>query len=269
MISEQMKRRLTHLADQVITLGVHPRALISYKKMRAHNLGVGSYVCVSLQPASIYLSIPKCGSSQVRSLFVPSNTRITDLDALHDRLLSGIRAPADVGLRTYDKLKHDPQCFKFTFVRNPYDRLVSCYADKFAGRTIGSGWYYTDLYRDWARRAGVHADPNALLGFDEFVRFVYESRTEEPDPHLTAQVRYIDMMGADFEFDFIGRIERGDADFAYVCEQLTGQQPTRGKTLNRSDRQKTADYYTAETAALVAQAYECDFDRLHYSKQLS
>lgn len=132
--------------------------------------------------------------------------------------------------------------FAFAFVRNPWDRFVSCWAHRaVAEDTFGLGDQGAD--------------------FAAFVDFVAGRDLTRGDPHLQLQVAQIDMG----RVDFIGRFETFTEDLSQVFDRLGLDLDTTAH-LNRSDHQ--ADYrshYTAETAAKVGDLYAADVDALGYS----
>lgn len=156
-------------------------------------------------------------------------------------------------------------CFKFAFVRNPWDRLVSEYR-----------------YRGHPRRI-------------DFKRFLFE---RFPTPGWTDTWRHVcpqyDFLHDDrgrLLVDFVGRFERLQADFDIVCDRV-GIPPTtlphsnnsrdagrpanawqHLKRLKRSFRNREAQhtfphytqYYDAESRDYVGQLYRRDIETFHYA----
>ena len=99
--------------------------------------------------------------------------------------------------------------FKFTFVRNPWDRLYSAYRFLVAGGM-------NDLDRSWAE---TH-----LAGVRDFEAFVLEAlprRSIQRAVHLRPQIRFLrNSITGKIGVDFVGRFERFDEDFATVAQRL-------------------------------------------------
>lgn len=136
--------------------------------------------------------------------------------------------------------------FKFAFVRNPFDRLVSC-------------WYNKALNSNYFR-----FDPEThrkLSSFPEFADFACGLDLNVGDPHLRLQSRLIDLCAV----DFVGRYERFAADFAQLCARLGV--PAEGlPRLNASDgRNEYHGYYDAALAGRVAEAYRRDIQIFGYT----
>ncbi|MEM7239723.1 MAG: sulfotransferase family 2 domain-containing protein, partial [Pseudomonadota bacterium] len=143
--------------------------------------------------------------------------------------------------------------FTFTFVRNPWDRVVSSYCYlKAGGRNPADA-------ADAARIVAPHRD------FDTFVRAYLGSGREPRQKHFIPQHRFLAATGGGPPLvDFIGRFERLEGDFATVCERLDIE--------NRLDREnatgsRPADYrslYTDQTAEIVGRAYARDAELFDY-----
>ncbi|KAL9964630.1 hypothetical protein ACROYT_G028294 [Oculina patagonica] len=72
------------------------------------------HIVVSQSAKVLYCSIPKCASRQLKGLLLPNRTKL--------RLTHFPKQEQNMMLKTY---------FKFTFVREPFERLLSAYKDKF------------------------------------------------------------------------------------------------------------------------------------------
>ena len=103
--------------------------------------------------------------------------------------------------------------FKFAFVRNPWDRLVSCYMSKLV---IAGPGFNMRPYGDVTLRRD--------MTFKEFAEAVCRIRDEESDPHFRSQHIVIcdDGPGKGILADFVGRFENLEEDFGIVAKRLGG-----------------------------------------------
>lgn len=141
--------------------------------------------------------------------------------------------------------------FKFTFVRNPWDRIVSAY-------TFLSQGGANERDRAWGQ--AVLSD---FGSFDEFVlRWLDERRLYE-QIHLVPQWEFVVNGQGQPCLDFIGRFERLGDDFQYVLDQL-GRSCALPQS-NASQRSPYRDYYSGASRRRVAQLYRRDIEQFGYS----
>lgn len=148
-----------------------------------------------------------------------------------------------IGRRAWDGL------FRFAFVRNPWDLVVSAY--HFEKHYVG-------------QRHVASAEPDraeAVRRSPDFERFVRIYPLLEPADMTSMIVDDNDRSMV----DFVGRFENLESDFAAICERLG----LRGTVLpheNRSQgRRAYREYYTAETRDVVARYFERDIKRFGYA----
>jgi hypothetical protein len=128
--------------------------------------------------------------------------------------------------------------FKFAFVRNPWDRLVSRYAH---------------LLRSKDRRR--HSFISGLEKFEDFLRWEIQRDSANQYPYVTdAQGKTI--------VDFIGHYETLADDFAKVCARLKIQAEL--PHANVSDHRDYRTYYTPETREFVAKRFKRDVEMFGY-----
>ena len=140
--------------------------------------------------------------------------------------------------------------FKFAFVRNPWDRLVSAYhfmkeggfgADdqKWAEKNLAEYHDFGDFVKGWLNRKNIQS-PSSVVHFLPQFKFVC---TKDNVPAV----------------DFIGYFENLEEDMAYIRDRL-GISGRELLFLNktRSRRQDYRSYYTEETKNIVADVYRED-----------
>lgn len=134
--------------------------------------------------------------------------------------------------------------FKFAFVRNPWDRLVS--------------WYHMCAQASAPNAFARHIQQNART-FDEFV-----TRTTTGIAERTTwnQLDYVTDDDGNVIVDFIGRYERLHEDSRQVGERLglAADLPHA----NRSAHAHYREYYTDETRDIVARRFARDIHHFGY-----
>ena len=74
----------------------------------------------------VYVCVPKCASARIKkTLSALLGWHIQSSEEAHTRRQSGLKNPKDVGVSTFWRVATDPTALRFSFLRNPYARLVS------------------------------------------------------------------------------------------------------------------------------------------------
>jgi hypothetical protein len=140
--------------------------------------------------------------------------------------------------------------FKFSFVRNPWDRLVSTF---FFLKKGGMN----EMDRRFAAEN--------LAGYDNFAAFV-EGWLNEKNIwswiHFKPQHYFICDAKLRVRMDFVGRSETIDADFRHILERLGVA--AKLKWMNRGDHRPYSEYYTNDLRERVAAIYAQDIATFGY-----
>lgn len=151
--------------------------------------------------------------------------------------------------------------FKFGFVRNPWDRLLSCYLDKIVRKRIPR-YILTS-----GRSGGVEFYAN--MPFAGFVEAVCQVSDEEANGHFRPQHLTICDPGGKPMADFVGRFETLSEDFARVAAEIGAPElklPERNRTLSsKRGSRHYRDFYDDRLKNLVNQRYEKDVETFGYS----
>lgn len=209
---------------------------------------------ISQQLGCVFVHIPRTGGTSVETaLDMRRSWQIEDREVLFGLIRSPAMqaiAPRQSFLQhltaaQIDELLRPEQrrFFRFSFVRNPWDRMVSIY-------------HRLDPHmRQTAEAAGIHLHG---VSFREFV-----ARVDGFDHvHLQPQSDFVFDNRDRLQVDVLGRYETLSVDFDAICRQL-------GTALSlphvfKSDRATYLDYYDTDTARAVAVRYARDIDLLKY-----
>jgi len=197
---------------------------------------------------NIYVEIAKCACSSIKVAFGRAHGISKDVVAKwRHGDVPWINLAASVS----------QEAFKFTIVRNPFDRLVSAYENKFDNPAAVK---YIKPYRDALRELQGVSD----ITFDNFVRCLCSFPDEVSNIHWRSQyLSIIDRRGKPL-VDYIGRFEDLDKAMEEICI-LGGVEytlPHLNKTKN--SQRDYRDYYTKELKSLVSKRYELDLAMFKY-----
>jgi hypothetical protein len=199
------------------------------------------YVC--RRDRFILTTIPKVGTKSFKHLFM-SDQRFAGCVELHQGKLN-------------ENYTGEDGYFHFSFVRNPWDRTVSCYKDKvLRSETIGN--------------LSILSRYNSLrpqMPFDEFVEwlsFSPEGADHCADRHWVSQHLFLTGCDGNISCDFIGKLENIDQDIQIVADRLgLGKMvlPLR----HQSKDAESQRYYNSRLRNLIGERYATDIELFDYA----
>jgi hypothetical protein len=185
---------------------------------------------------AIFVHVPKCAGISVNK-------------ALFGNLAGG-HTTLEQYLNIYEP-KNILSYFKFTIVRNPWDRVVSAY--HFLKQGGLNKWDQEFFQKELA----------AFDSFEDFVKgWLIHPENINKHHHFQVQCHYILDKRNKVHLDFIGYLENIDEDFEYICNKMKIQATLPNS--NNSNRNNYQDYYSDETKSVVAEAYKQDIELLGY-----
>jgi len=130
--------------------------------------------------------------------------------------------------------------FKFAFVRNPWERLVSEY--------------------EFILNRPEHGRYKRVRGFKKFSEFI-QMQIPRPDAY---QLNMLSDRKGRFLMDFVGKLENLDQDWQTVCEKI-GIPCQALPRKNVTKRKPYQSYYDAESIELVAKHWTREIELFGYS----
>ena len=148
-----------------------------------------------------------------------------------------------------ENLNHHDKYFKFTVIRNPYDRLVSAY----------------HFYHDWYK---YNNRETLDMSFSQFVYNLYHSAD-----WYSERVKYTDQHSFVEGYNFAGRFENLRTSYLELCEHInitpipfvvTNHVDHWGYTKSPRQYNKYQDYYDSDTKKLATLMNEQDLHMFEY-----
>lgn len=203
----------------------------------------------------IFVEVPKTGSSSIRAIIgSPPKLHLNICQIRYDMqhywthyggkknwILAGLylllpeRKRIEIGDNQFDSY------YKFGFVRNPWDRVVSLYL----------------------RKEGLQMKDK--MTFDEFVEWIkYSSSTcIHPVPHANQLDWLVDPHG-NMLVDFIGKFENYHNDWGVIANRLGALSELPHKNKNPIKRKHYIEYYSKKTMGIIGDKFRVDIDYFGY-----
>ena len=230
---------LPHDLRRFLYMGLFPGSSWGIRKLRSvepENLNAPT-----LKPffdtRSIFVHIPKCAGLSITF-------------GLYGRKTGDHRTIADYKL-AFSKSEFK-SFFKFAFVRNPWDRLLSAYFYMKQGGRNKQDY-------DWSIRYLSPYD-----NFDEFVLKWVNEDNIRLGLHFRPQFEFVCTKNHELEVDFIGYFENIENDYEHICNVIAIG--SRLQAINKSAGKKDyRDYYNEETKSIVEHVYRADIKLFGYA----
>ena len=183
--------------------------------------------------------LPKVGSRSVRKAL----RRHADQERFQIPM-----EPRDIR-RTY------PDAFVFSFVRNPWDRVYSCWKDK-VDNAFSKG-----KIKILSKFPGLRP----FMPFEEFLEWLSSDHgsDEIADRHWLSQVVHLDISGEVRLCDYTGRIETMGRDWQRISE-ITGLDLPALTHANAKPGADFASIYSARGRKIVERRYAADIEYFKY-----
>lgn len=229
-----------------------------YKEFNSH-----SYI--SLKNKYYFHSIGKAANSTVKHYLYTQELIGSGLKykTVHDRLNSPLVSPYQLSDDLLSSVMSGDEYFRFTFVRNPFSRLLSCYLDRLQDKKSAP---YKEFMR-YAQSLGIIQQPS----FSDFINVICTQSDKEQNNHW--RVQYSDAMCAAVEYDFIGKQENFALDMTKVWRIIFGAEKSEKDFQENKSPSKTGSseaiksFWSDDLIELVVQRYSQDFDYFNYSKK--
>lgn len=184
----------------------------------------------------IFIEVPKTGSTSIRKLIGFPEKPHMNINEIKKELIEKNKEFTG----NYSTLEFQDY-FKFGFVRNPWDRVVSLYN----------------------RQEGIMM--SSKMSFEGFVDWInYSSDTcIHPSQHKNQLDWFLDE-NKQVAVDFIGKFENLDADWEEICKRINVNIKLEHHNINMKNKKHYTDYYNKKTINTIAEKFKVDIDYFSY-----
>jgi hypothetical protein len=143
--------------------------------------------------------------------------------------------------------------FKFAFVRDPWDRLVSCYFNKIHSKNEGVANTLKRYHKFWGG-----------MTFEDFVKNVCEIEDRDANNHFKPQHLFLTDNKERWLPDFVGKLENIDKNLQYIHQKTGIPEFNLHKSNKNNDRSNYHNYYDQELREIVEKKYKKDIELFGY-----
>lgn len=207
----------------------------------------------------LFIHIQKTGGISVRHLLTTNTNYYIEIGGTHD--------PIRFNLEKLEKANYI-HYYKFAFVRNPYDRLVSWYTMiKSKGRL--TPWYEKIIRLTLGKKylkLWEYVLKNSST-FEEFVKYCTAtiSDFDGKKSFLWNQFDYISDENENVMLDYIGRFESFNNDLKKIFYYNSIKPIPEIPHFNKSSHSDYKFYYNSVTKSIVTKRYQKDLNHFKYS----
>ncbi|WP_306250816.1 sulfotransferase family protein [Parvularcula sp. IMCC14364] len=233
------------------------------KRIKWHEFNLNCMI--SLKHRYLYVETPKVACSTIKLALMKLETEGLNYDAKvpHPTLFE---SPVVKPYHLSDELLHEvffsDKFFRFSFVRNPYTRVLSAYLDKIDRKK--------NPVKQVRRALGHDAEADVDITFEQFLDAINLTKQRDQDKHWRPQSELL--LNGYLDFHYLGRFENFEEDWRNVAERIN---PTMLEDMrdipwhatNADDQLK--EFYTPELTEKFMHNYASDFELYNYGKAIS
>lgn len=210
----------------------------------------------------IFIHIPKCGGNSIFRFQDPNKPE--EVISYYKTFGHNIRNPDFKYYKDSDERKCSR--FSFSFVRNPWDRLVSSYFYLKAGGSHGllGGTKSLKCLKQQSSDGDAKDSEKYLGGYSSFEDMLLNWNDELFNQiHFKPQYKWLCDNNGDIIVDYVGKLENFQEDFDIICDRI-GLPKLQVPHKNKSKHKHYTEYYDNETRQIVAEKYAKDIEYFGY-----
>ena len=204
----------------------------------------------------VFVHIPKCGGSSITKILNPDTpfvSKVSDKNLFVGWCPENLMWMQHATMLELTRIHEEnlTNYFKFSFVRNPWERAVSDYL-----------WLLRDSPQVFKTNSSTFVDYLTESGGFEYIFKNKRSMSYRGD-HVRTQTSYLYDANKNKLVDYIGRTENFDTDFKYVLHKL-GIKCDSIPREKKSKRKHYTEYYDNKTKKIIEDKYSVDIENFNY-----
>lgn len=247
-----------------------PNQGISGYDLINNSIGFGEFnyaYSISLVSKFIYIENAKSACTTIKSSLGAAELLRTGLGkGFAERFLNNVHTnilgtpfvkPFQMGRHYFDDVLLNPRYTIFTFVKNPYTRILSAYLDKVVRKLPESLSLYETLGK-------TPLEDMSFLEFLKAIQIQIDAR-HVVDKHFRSQS--LQCGNGQFRLDFVGKVEQFESDFKAITQKIGYSDAQIILGVSHSTKAKTvlSEYYGENEIAVVKSIFKDDFDMFDYN----
>ena len=255
LASSRANKILTRIGRKKISSPKQPSLVVKKKNISLMQNNLMSEKLFSKEHEFLYIGVPKAATRSILSVLRGDKFATSEFNE-----------PISTHL---EKNPSHRDFFVFSFVRNPWSRILSTWRNKIANPNEEAPRIIIERFQELYYN----------MPFEEFVNFVCDSESGndiEGDRHWTSQHLFLKDHEGNMIPDFIGRLENLELDFSGVLSRLGFESialpwlnTRRGwssdsKSMNSDSKKYYREFYTPELAEKISERYKEDISYFNY-----
>ena len=253
------------------------------QKMRLksrHQDSIDNELLVCQRHKLFYAACSKSACSTIKYLLSCLTTNRQDQQEIrspHNKKNTGLLGITDLTPENAHQVLFTHNYYRFAFVRNPFDRVISCFSNRID--KLGLEAYDDErlaiiqhqerrLHITQWKKAGKKTSPETIT-FADFIDYICEQNPKNMDRHWALQSNCIhpDLI----KYDHIGRIENFADDFNHILKVVKtngGAFENKLKLNPSSSEKKREEFFTTALEKKFFEKFKDDFVAFDYPHRL-
>ena len=191
-------------------------ARLGFLNPKGSPVNLAGYYVINEQLKAVYCSIPKNACTLFKTMMVKhsdlKNAYETSGENIHTFLSQRMKNVSALHLLN---CLDSEEYFKFVIIRNPFDRIVSAYLDKFAKHKFPEP-FVQEVISSVRRFLCLEPSTEMSITFEQFVDYVAYTPDNKLNDHWRPQTNFL----ASVRFDFVGQFEFMDASIEFLEQKF-------------------------------------------------